>query len=149
MSAAIRTKVGFITCWTWANRSTSTQSASATTPTGRPSATTTAARWARFGIRPSASATVWSGRSSIGVSKTRCRALTKETTSATTGIGMSCGITVIPPRRATVSAIRLPAMAVMLATTRGRVAPVPSLVARSTSYLLATAECRGTMKTSS
>ena len=39
---------------------------------------------------------------------------------------MSCGITVRPPRRATVSAIRLPAMAVMLATTIGSVAPVPS-----------------------
>ena len=62
---------------------------------------------------------------------------------------MSCGITVRPPRRATVSAIRLPAIAVMLATTSGSVAPVPSLVARSTSYRLATAECRGTMKTSS
>ena len=62
---------------------------------------------------------------------------------------MSCGITAIPPRRATVSAIRLPAIAVMLATTSGRVAPVPSAVARSTSYLLATADCRGTMKTSS
>ena len=46
---------------------------------------------------------------------------------------MSCGITTSPPRRATVSAIRLPAMAVMLATTSGSVAPVPSAVARSTS----------------
>ena len=62
---------------------------------------------------------------------------------------MSCGITAIPPRRATVSAIRFPAIAVMLATTSGRVAPVPSEVARSTSYLLATDDCRGTMKTSS
>jgi hypothetical protein len=42
-------------------------------------------------------------------------------------------MTVMPPRRATVSAIRLPAMAVMFATTSGRVAPVPSEVARSTS----------------
>ncbi len=32
-------------------------------------------------------------------------------------------------------------MAVMLATTSGSVAPVPSAVARSTSYRLATAEC--------
>ena len=85
----------------------------------------------------------------MGVSKTRWRCFTHATTSATTGIGMSWGITAMPPRRATVSAIRRPAMAVMLATTSGSVAPVPSEVARSTSYLLATAECRGTMKTSS
>ena len=123
----------FITVDTWAKRSTSAQSASETTPTGRPSCTTTAALCARLGIRASASATVWSGRSSIGVSKTRCRCLTHRTTSVTTGIGMSCGITVRPPRRATVSAIRLPAIAVMLATTSGSVVPVPSSVARSTS----------------
>ena len=61
---------------TWAKRSTSAQSASVTTPTGLPSATTTAARCARFGISESASATVWSGASSIGVSKTRCRDFT-------------------------------------------------------------------------
>ena len=67
----------------------------------------------------------------------------------TTGIGMSCGITVKAPRRATVSAIRRPEIAVMLETTSGSVAPVPSAVARSTSYRLATSECRGTMKTSS
>ena len=148
-SAEIVTGAGFITCCTWANRSTSTQSASDTTPTGRPSRTTTAARWERFGIRERASATVWSGASSIGVSKTGCRDFTNRTTSATTGTGMSCGMTASPPRRATVSAIRLPAIAVMFATTSGRVAPVPSAVARSTSYLLATAEYRGTMKTSS
>ena len=143
------TRCGFITSWTWANRSTSVQSDSETTPTGRPSCTTTAAWWDRFGISESASATVWCGVSSIGVSKTRWRDFTNRTTSATTGIGMSCGMTVSPPRRATVSAIRFPAMAVMLATTSGRVAPVPSSVERSTSYLLPTAECRGTMKTSS
>ena len=138
-----------ITCPTWANRSTSTQSASEITPTGRPSTTTTAAWWARFGIRESASATVWCGCSSIGVSKTRCRDFTKRTTSATTGPGMSCGMTTRPPRRATVSAIRLPAIAVMLATTSGTVVPVPSAEDRSTSYRLAIAERRGTMKTSS
>jgi hypothetical protein len=59
--------------------------------------------------------------------------LTNATTSATTAIGMSCGMTVRPPRRAMVSAIRLPAIAVMLATTTGIVAPVPSDVLRSTS----------------
>ena len=61
---------------------------------------------------------------------------------------MSCGITASPPRRATVSAIRRPATAVMLATTSGIVVPVPSAVARSTSSRDATAERRGTMKTS-
>ena len=39
----------------------------------------------------------------------------------------------MPPRRATVSAMRLPATAVMLATTTGRVVPTPSGVVRSTS----------------
>ena len=61
---------------------------------------------------------------------------------------MSCGITVIPPRRATVSAIRRPATAVMFETTSGIVVPVPSEVDRSTSYRDATSERRGTMKTS-
>ena len=46
---------------------------------------------------------------------------------------MSWGSTVRPPRRATVSAIRRPATAVMLATTIGIVAPLPSEVVRSTS----------------
>ncbi len=133
MVAETVTTAALITEPTWAKRSTSAQSASETTPTGRPSWTTTAALCARLGISASASATVWSGRSSIGVSKTWWRCLTQRTTSATTGIGMSWGITVMPPRRATVSAIRLPAMAVMLATTSGSVAPVPSEVARSTS----------------
>ena len=54
-----------------------------------------------------------------------------------------------PPRRATVSAIRRPAMAVMLATTIGMVVPVPSTVERSTSRRLDTDERLGTMKTSS
>ena len=62
---------------------------------------------------------------------------------------MSCGITASPPRRATVSAIRRPAIAVMFATTTGIVVPVPSPEARSTSYRLATPLRRGTMKTSS
>ena len=39
----------------------------------------------------------------------------------------------MPPRRATVSAIRRPATAVMLATTTGMVVPDPSTVDRSTS----------------
>ena len=61
---------------------------------------------------------------------------------------MSCGITAIPPRRATVSAIRRPATAVMFATTIGTVVPVPSAVARSTSKRDATCERDGTRKTS-
>ena len=55
----------------------------------------------------------------------------------------------IAPRRATVSAMRLPATAVILATTRGIVVPVASSEARSTSMRLPTAEREGTMKTSS
>ena len=106
-----------ITWWTWVKRSTSAQSSSVTTPTGRPSSTTNAARWERLGSRAMASPTVWCGSRVIGVSKTRCRCLTQPTTSLTTASGMSCGSTVMPPRRAMVSAIRRPATAVMLATT--------------------------------
>ena len=54
----------------------------------------------------------------------------------------------MPPRRATVSAIRRPATAVMLATTTGIVVPEPSTVDRSTSNLDVTSERFGTMKTS-
>ena len=54
-----------------------------------------------------------------------------------------------PPRRATVSAMRLPATAVILATMSGMVVPVASSVARSTSVRLPTPEREGTMKTSS
>ena len=61
---------------------------------------------------------------------------------------MSCGITAIAPRRATVSAIRRPATAVMLATTSGMVVPVPSAVDRSTSSREPTSERAGAMKTS-
>ncbi len=88
------------------------------------------------------------GSSVIGVSKTRWRCLTQATTSLTTGIGMSWGITTSPPRRATVSAIRRPETAVMLDTTSGSVVPVPSSAERSTSYRDATDDRRGTMKTS-
>ena len=61
---------------------------------------------------------------------------------------MSCGRTARPPRRATVSAMRLPATAVMLATTTGRLVPTPSGVVRSTSMRDGTAERLGTMNTS-
>lgn len=74
--------------------------------------------------------------------------MTQSTTSATTSIGMSCGMTVMPPRLATVSAIRRPATAVMLATTMGIVVPVPSFVERSTPSREPTEERDGTMNTS-
>ncbi len=63
-------------------------------------------------------------------------------------MGMSWGRTARPPRRATVSAMRLPATAVMLATTTGMFVPTPSGVVRSTSMRDGTAERLGTMKTS-
>ncbi len=61
---------------------------------------------------------------------------------------MSWGSTARPPRRATVSAIRRPETAVMLATTIGIVQPLPSRVARSASSREATADRPGTMNTS-
>ena len=67
----------------------------------------------------------------------------------TTSIGMSWGMTTMPPRRATVSAMRRPAIAVMLATTSGMVVPVPSGEPRSTPWREPTAERLGTMNTSS
>lgn len=113
-------------------RSTPLRSCSVTMPTGRSSSTTTTAPCARLGSSDSASATVAVGARVIGVSRTRWRDFTQPTTSAITSIGMSCGMTTRPPRRATVSAIRRPAMAVILATTSGIVVPVPSGDARST-----------------
>ncbi len=73
---------------------------------------------------------------------------TSATTSATTSVGTSCGMIAIPPRRDTVSAMRRPATAVMLATTTGIVVPVPSAEERSTSKRDATSERDGTRKTS-
>ena len=85
----------------------------------------------------------------MGVSKKVWLAFTDAMTSATTGIGISCGITTKPPRRARVSAIRRPAIAVMFATTSGIVVPVPSCVERSTSIRLEISEFEGAIKTSS
>ena len=56
---------------------------------------------------------------------------------------MSCGSTAMPPRRATVSAMRRPATAVMLATTTGSVVPTPSGVVRSTSRRDGTSRAAG------
>ena len=96
-----------ITWPSWVKRSTPVQSASVTTPTGLPSSSTTMmAPCARLGSRLSACPVVAVGPSVSGVSCTRSRDLTQEITSATTSTGMSCGRTAMPPRRATVSAIR-------------------------------------------
>ena len=132
----------------WVNRSTPWQSASVTTPTGRPPSTTTTAPCARLGSRPSASPVVSPGPRVIAVSCTRSRPLTQATTSATTSIGMSCGRMAMPPRRATVSAIRRPDTAVMFATTTGMVVPLPSPVARLTSSRDSTDDRQGTRNTS-
>ncbi|MBB3727099.1 hypothetical protein FHR33_002959 [Nonomuraea dietziae] len=138
-----------ITCDSWVYMSTPWQSASVTTPIGRFSQSTTmTAPWARLGSRFSASPTVSCGVSVSGVSCTRSRFLTQSTTSATTSIGMSCGMTVTPPLRATVSAMRRPATAVMFATTMGSVVPVPSLVDRSTASREPIEDRDGTMNTS-
>jgi len=101
-----------------------------------------------LGSRLSASPAVSVGASVSAVSTTRSRDFTQAITSATTSAGMSCGKIAMPPRRATVSAIRRPETAVMLAVTMGMVAPLPSVVARSTSSREPTDERLGTMNTS-
>ena len=55
----------------------------------------------------------------------------------------------MPPRRATVSAILRPDIAVIFATISGIVAPEPSEVFRSTSIRLAKLDRDGTINTSS
>ena len=55
----------------------------------------------------------------------------------------------MPPRLATVSAILLPLIAVIFATTNGIVVPVLSMAVKSTSIRLASSEKEGTIKTSS
>ena len=67
---------------------------------------------------------------------------------ATTSAGMSWGKIASPPRRAMVSAIRLPETAVMFAATSGSGVARPSVEVRSTSSREATSERFGTMKTS-
>ena len=131
-----------------ANRSTSRQSRSVRMPTGRPSSTTTAAPWARLPSRDSTCATAMSGPTWMGVSKTVCRDLTQATASPTTSPGMSCGRIAMPPRRAMVSAIRRPEMAVMFATTSGIVIPATAGGVKSTSRRDETSERDGTRKTS-
>ena len=58
-------------------------------------------------------------------------------------------MTTRPPRLATVSAMRRPAIAVMFATTSGIVVPLPSREERSTSKRLVSSEWLGTINTSS
>ena len=137
-----------MTSWTCANRSTPSASASATVPSGRPSSTTTTTPCARLVSSDSVSPTVLCGVTETAVSNTGWEPLTLATVLATTSVGMSCGRIARPPRRATVSAIRLPEIAVMFATTSGSVVPRPSVLARSTSRREVTAERFGTMKTS-
>ncbi|CAB4616056.1 unannotated protein [freshwater metagenome] len=136
-------------CCNWVKRSTFSQSASVTIPIGASFSTTINAPCARLVIRSIASATVSVGFKVTGVSKIKWRDLTQLITSATISSGISCGITAMPPRRATVSAIRRPEIAVMFATTKGIVVPALFGEVRSTSMRLAISECDGTMKTSS
>jgi hypothetical protein len=82
------------------------------------------------------------------VSYTVWRDFTYATTVSMTSRGMSCGRTVMPPRRDTVSAMRRPATAVMFDTTTGIVVPSRSGVVRSTSNRDGTDDRLGTMKTS-
>src|SRR5665647_3293860 len=70
---------GVITSPTWVNRSTPWQSASVTTPIGRPSRTTTAAPWDRVPIRVSAVCTVAVGSTTTAVSTTGWRDFTDAT----------------------------------------------------------------------
>ena len=118
-------------------------------PTGFPFSTITTAPCALLCNKLTASATVDSGDKVIGVSKNGCRSLTHLMTESTTVSGISCGITVNPPRRAIVSAMRRPAIAVMFATTNGIVVPVASIDERSTSIRDESSDLLGTMKTSS
>ena len=142
------TKSVIATSRTLVKRSTPRQLDSLTKPMGRPSKTTTATPWARLWISAVASDTESSGSSTTGVSRTRSRLLTNSTVCCTAVIGRSCGRMTMPPRRATVSAIRRPATAVMLATTTGIVVPEPSALDKSTSNREATSDRLGTMKTS-
>lgn len=142
------TKSVIATSRTRVKRSTPRHDDSLSSPSGRPSKATTATPCARLWISAIASDTESSGSSSTGVSSTRSRLLTNCTVCCTAVIGRSCGRITRPPRRATVSAIRRPATAVMLATTTGIVVPEPSPVDRSTSKRDGTSERFGMMKTS-
>ena len=85
----------------------------------------------------------------VAVSKTVGAAFTLPIARATMSVGRSWGMIAMPPRRATVSAIRRPATAVMLATIIGSGRFRPSVLVMSTSRRDVTEERRGAMKTSS
>lgn len=84
----------------------------------------------------------------IAVSSTGSAPLTASMVAAIAGSGMSCGSTASAPRRASVSAIRRPDTAVMLAAMIGTLVPTLSGVVRSTASRDPTSEREGTMKTS-
>jgi len=130
-------------------RSTPRASVSPTKPSGTPRGSmTTAKPWARLAISVTVSPTVVFGETVIGVSKTVGARLTRAIDSASTSTGRSWGNTARPPRRAIVSAIRRPEIAVMLATTKGNGWSRPSVVVRSTSSRDVTVLRLGAMKTS-
>ncbi len=83
------------------------------------------------------------------MSQTGCRDLIQPTISATASGATSCGSTVSAPRRASVSAIRRPATAVMFAATTGTCEPEPSDAASSTSNREVIVDRHGTRNTSS
>ena len=95
-----------------------------------------------------ASPTVVVGSTVTGVSKRVCAFFTLRIDRATKSAGMSWGRIAMPPRRAIVSAIRRPEIAVMLATTSGRGVCKPSVDVRSTFIRDPTEERFGAMKTS-
>ena len=85
----------------------------------------------------------------MAVSKTVGAAFTRAIALPTMSVGRSCGMIAMPPRRATVSAMRRPATAVMFATMSGSGRPRPSVLVMSTSSREVTELRRGAMKTSS
>ena len=94
------------------------------------------------------SPTVVSGETVTAVSKMGWDCFTFVMERATTSTGMSWGKIARPPRRAMVSAMRLPETAVMFAATRGSGVASPSVEVRSTSNRDVTSERFGTMNTS-
>ena len=97
----------------------------------------------------SASPTIMSAVTRIGVSKTVCADFTRAIASVAAAGERSCGMIATAPRRATVSAMRRPEMAVILATTSGVGRPSASVDVRSTSMRERTEDRVGDMKTSS
>ncbi len=120
---------GDITWCTWANRSTPAQSASVTTPTGRPLVHDDHRAVRPLGQqRQGVADRCCAARASIGGVDDQVALLhPAHDRRRPRRPGCPAGAPRVPPRRATVSAIRRPATAVMLATTSGMVAPLPSV----------------------